>query len=237
MRLLVALPALLSALAVCAPAIAQDDIDAIKVDPAHHQVVFENDQVRVVRWTIAPGDKTLNHSHPASLVIATSDYDGIVTTPGAAPTEVHWKAGTAVWREAGIHIVENTGKEPMTGIIVEPKRPGSVRPAGSADPVVVDAKHQKVAFENDQIRVIREWQQPHGAFPMHGHPDNVQVLLTDIHARLSTGTGKPEIVTGKAGEVRWRTATQHAGKNLEVMPIEQLVIEMKGTPGVQTASN
>ena len=235
MRLLLAVPVMLCALPVCAPAVAQDDIDSIKVDPAHHQVVFENDQVRVVRWTIAPGEKTLNHSHPNSLIVALTDYDGRVTSPGVAASEVHWKAGTAVWREAGIHIVENIGKEPMIGLIIEPRRPGSVRPSGSPDPIVVDARHQTVEFENEQIRVIHEWQAPLGSFPMHGHPDNVQVLLTDMNANLSSGAGKPEIVTGKAGDVRWRTASQHKGKNLAIMPIEQLIVEMKGTPPIQPA--
>jgi hypothetical protein len=37
-------------------ALAQEDIDSTKVDSAHHQVVFENDQVRVVRWVI-PQDR------------------------------------------------------------------------------------------------------------------------------------------------------------------------------------
>ena len=35
--------------------------DAVAVDPAHHKVEFENDQVRVLRVTIAPGEKTPTH--------------------------------------------------------------------------------------------------------------------------------------------------------------------------------
>lgn len=219
----------LFALALIVPALAQDDIDAIKVDPAHHQVVFENDQVRVVRWVIPAGDKTLNHSHPTNLNINLADYYAKVTTPDGKTHDAHFKAGSAMWRPAGIHLVENLGKEAMTGIILEPKKPASARPAGSPDPVVADAEHQKVEFENEQIRVIRE-RQP-GSFPMHGHPDNVQVLLSDLNVTLTTADGKTQTVTGKAGEVRWRSATQHAGKVLGDKPLEQLVVEMKGAPG------
>lgn len=216
------------------PALAQDDLDCIKVDPSHHKVVFENDQVRVVRWLVPAGDKTLNHSHPTSLNINLTDYNGRVTTPDAT-FEVHAKAGSLSWRQAGIHLVENVGNRAMEGIIVEPKKPASVRPAGSPDPVAVDPKHHKLEFENEQIRVIRERQS--GSFPMHGRPDNVQVLLTDVDETLTTAEGKTQAISGKAGEVRWRSATQHSGKILGNKPVEQIVVEMKGTPDARMGRN
>ncbi len=103
------------------PAVAQDALDAVKVDPAHHKVVFENDKIRVVRWVVSVGDKTAKHSHPANLNILLTDYEAKVTTPDGQTTEVHFKAGEAMWREAGIHEVENISQHPMEGIIVEPK--------------------------------------------------------------------------------------------------------------------
>ncbi len=98
------------------------DRDAVKVDPAHHKVVFENDQIRVVRWVVSAGDKTGKHSHPASLIVLLTDYDARVTTGDGKSTEVHSKAGSALWREALTHVVENIGQHPMEGIIVEPKK-------------------------------------------------------------------------------------------------------------------
>lgn len=212
----------------------QDDLDSIKVDPAHHKVLFENAQVRVVRWVVPVGDKTLNHSHPNNLNIALTDYNGKVTTPDGNVNEAHFCAGAVAWRGAGTHLVENIGTEPMEGILVEPKKPASARPAESQDPVVVDPKHQKIEFENEQIRVIRERQS--GSFPMHGHPDNVQVLLTDINATLTTADGKTQAVTGKAAEVRWRPAAQHAGKILGETPAEQILVEMKRLPATKAGS-
>jgi len=210
----------------------QDDLDSVKVDPTHHKIMFENEQVRVVRWAVPVGDRTLNHSHPNNVNISLTDYNGKVTTPDGRINEVHFRAGSAAWRGAGTHLVENIGKEPMEGILVEPKRPASARPAESQDPVVVDPKQQKVEFENEQIRVIRERQS--GSFPMHGHPDNVQVLLTDVNATLTTADGKTQAVTGKAGEVHWRPATQHVGKILGDKPVEQILVEMKGVPVTKT---
>ena len=82
-------------------------------------------------------------------------------------------------------------------------------------------------FENEQIRVLRERREP-GNFLMHGHPDSVQVLLTDLNAALTTADGSTQTFAGKAGDVRWRPATQHRGVVLGDKPVEQIVVEMKG---------
>jgi beta-alanine degradation protein BauB len=207
--------------------LAKNDLDSVRVDPAHHEVLFENDQVRVVRWRVAVGDTTLNHSHPNNLNICLTDYDGRVTAPNAQVSKVQTKAGSVTWRQAGGHAVENLSSQPMEGILVEPKQPASTRPAGSPDPVTVDPEHHKIEFENEQIRVLREHREP-GDLALHGHPDSVQVLLTDLNATLTTADGKPQTITGKAGDVRWRPATQHKGLVLGNKPVEQILVEMKG---------
>ncbi len=236
MRLMTSLVALLFAPAlICvAPAVSQQSIDSVKVDPAHHKVEFENAQVRVLRWIIPPGDKTLNHSHFNNVNICLSDYNGRVTTPDGKTRDVHDKAGSTTWREAGVHIVENIADQPMTGIIVEPKKPFSARPAGAQDVVVADPKHNQVVFENEQVRVIRDSWGPGEKSPMHGHPDSVQVLLTDLKMNMTTADGKTSLIEGKAGEVRWRPATQHAAENVSGKAFEQILIEMKGAPKAPT---
>ncbi len=232
MLLLACLTALgVLALAFIAPAFSQDKLDSVKVDPTHHKVEFENDQVRIVRWSIAPGDKTGNHSHPHNLNIPLTDYFAKVATPDGKTDEVRFKAGSATWRESGIHIVENLGNQPMTGILIEPKKPSSSRPAGTHDAIAADPKHSTLLFENEQLRVIRERLAPGEKAPMHGHPDNVQVLLTDTKANIITADGKTALKVGKAGDVAWRPATQHAGENIGDEALEQIVVEMKGMRG------
>jgi polyisoprenoid-binding protein YceI len=39
--------------------------DPVKVDPAHHRVLFENAHIRVVEYRDQPGYKAPMHSHPA----------------------------------------------------------------------------------------------------------------------------------------------------------------------------
>jgi len=213
--------------------LAENVLDSIKVDPAHHQVLLENDQVRVLRWFVGVGDTTLHHSHPSNLNICLTDYMGKVTEPNAKVSKVQAKAGSVTWRQAGSHAVENLTQQPMEGIIVEPKQPVSMRPAGSPDPVAVDPEHHKIEFENEQIRVLREHREP-GDLPQHGHPDSVQVLLTDSNVILTTVAGKTQSIAGKAGEVRWRPATEHRGTVLGEKAMEQILVEMKGKPGLKT---
>jgi quercetin dioxygenase-like cupin family protein len=236
MRLLTWITALLFGLALAvgmSPAAAQD-IDAVTADAAHHKVEFENDQVRVIRYLIPPGDKTANHSHPTSVNIFLSDVNAKFTTPDGKTGEIHGKAGTAAWRNPTTHVVENTGDKPIEGIMVEPKKPSSALPAGALDVVAADPKHSKVEFENDQVRVIRYHYDPGDKSAMHGHPDNVQVLLTDSKANVTTPDGKTAPGSGKAGEARWRQAGQHVVENTGDKPFEGILVEMKGTPGAKT---
>jgi quercetin dioxygenase-like cupin family protein len=212
---------------------AAQDLDSVKADPAHHKVEFENDQVRVVRWSIPPRDKSANHSHPNNVNIFLADANAKVTTPDGKTSEIHAKAGSAAWRGSTTHVVENIGDKPMAGILVEPKKPSSALPAGAADPVAADPKHHKLEFENEQVRVIRYHYEPGDKSPMHGHPDNVQVLLTDSKANVTTPDGKTTPSSAKAGEAHWRQAGQHMVESASDKPIEGILVEMKGAPGAK----
>jgi quercetin dioxygenase-like cupin family protein len=243
MRLLKWITTLMFAFAlVClgnAPAVAQQDLDSVKADPAHHKVVFENDQVRVVRYMLAPGDKTPKHTHPDNVNISLTDANVKITAPDGKSTEVHGKTGAVAWRGATTHIAENIGDKPVEGILVEPKKPASAVPAGALDEIAADPKHKysKVEFENEQVRVIRYHFELGDKSNPHGHPDNVQVLLTDYQSNVTTPDGKTTPGGGKAGEARWRLAGQHVVQNTGGKPFEGIIVEMKGAPGAKAGGN
>jgi quercetin dioxygenase-like cupin family protein len=56
----------------------------------------------------------------------------------------------------------------------------------SQDPVSVDPSAVKVAFENDQIRVLHALYAPHQKIAMHSHPSRVVVYITDTHALVTS---------------------------------------------------
>lgn len=213
MRLLTWIAVLLSAFAlVClgaAPAVAQQDLDSVKADPAHHKVEFENSQVRVVRYLLPPGDKSANHSHPNRVNVFLTDANVKITTPDGKTTEAHAKAGTAAWGAPTTHVVENINDKPLEGILVEPRHPASALPAGAKDEVAANPANSKVEFENEQVRVLRYHYAPGEKAAMHGHPDNVQVMLTDAKANITTPDGKTVQAAGKAGEVEAGGTARH----------------------------
>ena len=116
-RALLGVPALLLVAAV-APAVAQD---AVKVDPKHYKVEFENDQVRVLRITYGPHEKSVMHEHPASVAVFLTDGHVKFTQPDGKTQESSPKAGTTMWSAAGKHLPENVGDKSFELILVELK--------------------------------------------------------------------------------------------------------------------
>ena len=112
---------MLSVVAVLAMALPSAAQDAVKVDPAHHKVEFENDQVRVLRVTIAPGEKTPVHEHPAIVAVFLNDSKNRVSPVGGAPNETPRKAGEVTSLPATKHVVENLGTTASQIIVVEIK--------------------------------------------------------------------------------------------------------------------
>lgn len=99
--------------------------------------------------------------------------------------------------------------------------------ATAQDPVKVDAKHYKVEFENDRVRVLRITYGPHEKSVMHHHPANVAVFLTDGQTRFTMPDGKTQDAPVKAGSVEWSKAGEHLPENLGDKPFELILIELK----------
>ena len=77
------------------------------------------------------------------------------------------------------------------------------------DATTADAKHYKVMFENDRVRVLRVTYGVKEKSVVHSHPDAVAVSLTGMQGKFNLAGGKSENRTFKAGEVRWSPAEVH----------------------------
>ena len=95
--------------------------DPVKVDPKHYKVEFENEQVRVLRISYGPGEKSVMHEHPASVAVFLTDVQTKFTLPDGKTQLLPGKAGAAVWEAAGKHLPENVGAKPFELILVELK--------------------------------------------------------------------------------------------------------------------
>jgi uncharacterized protein (TIGR02246 family) len=95
--------------------------DPTKVDSKHYKVVFENDQVRVVRITYGAGEKSVMHKHPASVAVFLTDNQVTFTLPDGKTVDVTAEKGQAIWDPAGKHLPQNTGDQPLEVVLVELK--------------------------------------------------------------------------------------------------------------------
>jgi quercetin dioxygenase-like cupin family protein len=109
------------ALALAAAAVPAQAQDPVKVDPKHYKVEFENDQVRVLRITYGPHEKSVMHFHPGAVAVFLSDGQSKFTFPDGKTQDAPVKAGTTMWTPAGNHLPENTGDKPFELILVETK--------------------------------------------------------------------------------------------------------------------
>jgi len=101
--------------------------DPVKVDPKHYTVEFETDAVRVLRIHYGPGEKSVMHSHPASIAVFLTDSNNKMTFPDGTSAVNAVKAGTVQMTPAGEHLPENTGDKPMELILVELKTPPAAK--------------------------------------------------------------------------------------------------------------
>jgi quercetin dioxygenase-like cupin family protein len=95
--------------------------DAAKVDPQHYTVVSENDQVRILKVHYGPHEKSVMHSHPATVAVFLTDAKAKFTYPDGKTEERAPKAGEAQYSAAATHLPENTGDTGMDVIVVELK--------------------------------------------------------------------------------------------------------------------
>lgn len=95
--------------------------DPIGTDGDKYAILFENARVRVLEYRDIPGDKTLEHAHPAFVLYALAPFERQIHLPDGKTLQRAFKAGEVLWSEAQTHIGENVGDTPTHVIIVELK--------------------------------------------------------------------------------------------------------------------
>jgi beta-alanine degradation protein BauB len=118
MRLRLALYAVVLCVSVVPILSAQDPV---KVDPKHYTVVSENAQVRILRVHYGPHEKSVMHSHPASVAVFLTDAKAQFNYPGGKKEDVNAKAGDAQYAASATHLPENTSDNGMDVIVIELK--------------------------------------------------------------------------------------------------------------------
>jgi hypothetical protein len=102
--------------------------DPVTTNPTLSRVVMENERVRVLEYRDRPGDRSIRHRHPDSVMITLSSFRRRLVGDGKS-VEVELAAGTTRWLAAQEHHGENIGETETHVVFVELKEQAP-RPVG-----------------------------------------------------------------------------------------------------------
>lgn len=98
------------------------EIDAVKASPGKFKIRFENEYVRVVEYSLRPGEKDSPHTHPPKTSYTIAGGRLRVYPENEKPFEVEEVTGAAEWSgKRGKHYVENIGNTTVTILLTEIK--------------------------------------------------------------------------------------------------------------------
>lgn len=97
-------------------------IDIVKSSPNQAKILTENQYVRVIEYSLNPGEKDIWHTHPPRSSYVVSGGKLRVYTENAEPKNAEVTAGTSSWSGYGAkHYVENIGSTKVKIILTEIK--------------------------------------------------------------------------------------------------------------------
>ena len=100
---------------------AQTPADAVAVSPNLYQTKLENDRVRVLDYTLKPGESEPMHSHQSFVVHFLSDGRIRATPLAGQSAEQTVKRGDTAWRDPMAHRIDNIGTTELRALIVDVK--------------------------------------------------------------------------------------------------------------------
>ena len=95
--------------------------DAVKADPKHYTVVTENAQVRVLKVHYGPHEKSVMHSHPATVAVFLGPGNGRFSFPNGTSQDFTFKLGDVQYNTATTHLPQNTGDQGFDVVVIELK--------------------------------------------------------------------------------------------------------------------
>lgn len=98
------------------------NIDVLTASPANFKLLLENEHVRVLEYTLKPGEKDTPHTHPAKSSYVVTGGKIKVYLENGVTIILDEVAGTASWMGyTGRHYVENIGNTTIKIILTEIK--------------------------------------------------------------------------------------------------------------------
>ena len=214
-RYWVVLPALAFGLSVSASA--QKAKDAVIVDPKVHNVLFENDHVRVFEARASHPAASPMHSHPPFVFIGLETGRAKLRQPDGKSMMLDVYPGMVMWAGDGLEhswelmsgrvrviaVEVKSAAKPVAGPLPPVTRKGN-------DAVAVDPDVHNVLLENEHVRVFDGRAAKGRKSPMHSHPPFVFVRLGTARLNLALPDGKSVVFDTYPGQAIWMENAEHA---------------------------
>jgi len=195
-------------------AMAQNAPDAVAVDPSHHNVILENDHVRVFEAMAAPGARSPMHTHPPFVFVGLDRARLRMGLPDGSNAIFDIHPGQVLWMENAQHSWELlAGRAHVMAVEVKAAARGGARaPVArpATDAVTVDPAHHHVILENDHVRVFQVLASAGDRSPMHSHVPLVLISSETARVRLTLPDGSKPILDLHPGQVLWLENAVHS---------------------------
>jgi len=98
------------------------EIDFVESSPDQTKILLENEYVRVIEYSLKPGEKDITHTHPPKTSYVISGGMLRIYPENEKPFDAEAVIGAAEWADkVGKHYVENIGKTTVTILLTEVK--------------------------------------------------------------------------------------------------------------------
>ncbi len=203
--------------------------DIVAAYPDHAKVVFENDYVKAVEFTLQPGDKLPLHKSGPRAIYSLSDYK-IKWTEGGLVSEKEWQKGNTHWHNVIAHAVENIGDTDANYLVVARKKmalPETGIYEISQDASQLDSEHANIILNNKHVRIIEVKLAAGESQPIHPGINRLIYPLTSYHIQYSSDKMGTKDVKIEAGDAHWHEADEHVVDNMGETEAHYLILAFK----------
>lgn len=95
--------------------------DIVKISPDVHQVLFENDAIRVLEVTVKPGARVPMHTNPENVNYIVKPGTLRLIEPDGSSVDLNLSERQVIPAPVGRHAVENIGATEVRTICIELK--------------------------------------------------------------------------------------------------------------------
>ena len=200
--------------------------DAVKVDPAHYKVVFENPSLRVLRIAYPAGAKSTMHQHPDTIVVPMAASKVRFTTPDGKSEDLDMVSESALYAPAVTHNPSNIGTGRIDGILVEFK---AAAPGTATLPTSRPGMSMKMLAEGPRAIAFRTTADPTFQEPAGSKHDFDQIVIALGPSQMTLSIdGKPAKTTWARGDAQFiGRGVPHESKNAGGKPIDFIIVAIK----------